>query len=71
MTDKLKPCPFCGGENLGVDHEYDESHEPYDSWVTCFGCDSTGSISYYNKNKDDAVNNAIELWNKRERLDGA
>ncbi|WP_340611132.1 Lar family restriction alleviation protein [Xenorhabdus bharatensis] len=66
MSIEIKPCPFCGGENLGVDHEHDKRNGLYDSWVICFECDSKGPISYYNKSKDDAVDNAINLWNKRE-----
>ena len=36
MTDKLKPCPFCGGEALLHDEEYKECGI---YWVGCFNAD--------------------------------
>ncbi|WP_370688894.1 Lar family restriction alleviation protein [Xenorhabdus anantnagensis] len=64
MTDKLKPCPFCGSNNVNVDCL--DYKSDYDSWVDCLHCDARGPSSYGNENKDISYKNAIELWNKRE-----
>ncbi|MBQ9526705.1 MAG: Lar family restriction alleviation protein [Fretibacterium sp.] len=53
MTEKLKPCPFCGGEMIGV-HEIEDN-----SWlVFCHHC---GGMMRSLVAKD----NAIERWNRR------
>ena len=54
MTDKLKPCPFCGGEayvwlNLETDN--------YD--VECLECGCDFQQHY------GCVDEAIEAWNRR------
>ncbi len=54
--DKLKPCPFCGNEEVGI---------CYDSWdeeyygVKCLIC---GGSIYPDKETEEE---AIEAWNKR------
>ena len=54
MTDKLKPCPFCGGE---ADTEW---HHGY--WgVRCKSC--------YAEVTADGMNDAIEAWNNRKPMD--
>lgn len=54
MTDKLKPCPFCGGE---ADTEW---HHGY--WgVRCTSC--------YAEVTADGMNDAIEAWNTRKPMD--
>jgi len=55
---EFKLCPFCGGENVGV-----ESLGSYNgklSWkqVWCYDCSATG-------NKAETENSAIESWNTR------
>ena len=54
MTDKIKPCPFCGGE---ADAEW---HHGY--WgVRCNNCNAEVIA--------DGMNDAIELWNTRKPMD--
>ena len=54
MTDKLKSCPFCGGE---ADTEW---HHGY--WgVRCNNC--------YAEVTADGMNDAINLWNTRKPMD--
>lgn len=50
--ERFKPCPFCGGKNLHVDLNGQDS-----DWVRCHDCNCTGSIA----NGEDE---AIEKWNK-------
>ena len=63
MMDKLKPCPFCGGQqlydNIGV--HYDESglsDVRYFYSVVCINC-GCRTASFEQKL------NAIESWNRR------
>ena len=58
MTD-LKPCPFCGGEDLEIDHAptYDVYHpDVYE--VHCVECGGRGG-------EDWTKAEAIEAWNTR------
>ena len=55
MSDKLKPCPFCGEEN---DFIYRAAHEG-DSYY-CNSCKAYGHLS--------TPENIKELWNKRADL---
>lgn len=51
MSEELKPCPFCGGNNLSV-----EGITFY--WVECIDCNA--SISGH-----ETEEQAIEAWNRR------
>lgn len=61
MKNKLKPCPFCGGEAL-VDTDY---HAPYGSiqlfYVICRMCLAT-------TRKELREDTAIEIWNTRTEV---
>lgn len=50
MSDKLKPCPFCGGEARLI------GHSPYS--ITCCKCRATTVIC-------DTPEKAINEWNRR------
>ena len=53
MAEKLKPCPFCGGEA--------EACQTYDGFfwkVMCCGCGNC-TLKYVNKEQ------AIDTWNRR------
>ena len=51
MTDKLLPCPFCGGPAQIV------SGGPGCHYVRCEGCSTTGP--------DRLRESAIAIWNRR------
>ena len=51
-TKKLKDCPFCGSDDVGVD-------KPDGYWVA--GCDSCGANSGDCRKKPSA----ISAWNRR------
>lgn len=58
MSDKLKPCPFCGGEvKLVTDFSQNKDH------VYCFECTECGALVYM----DDLIDKdkSIEAWNTR------
>jgi Lar family restriction alleviation protein len=66
----LLPCPFCGGNNLHV------GLDDIDGWmahVACRDCDDmAGPISRYKyADKDEAVEDASTLWNRRASLSPA
>lgn len=55
--DKLKPCPFCGGE-AKVEHEYYSNFTKINYCVSCFSCFSS-TFDF------DTEQEAIEAWNRR------
>ncbi len=62
---KLKPCPFCGSEEL----ELINTHTPY-YWIECVSCccELTCSGDYANTVADHkkAALNVIGKWNRRQ-----
>jgi Lar family restriction alleviation protein len=54
--EKLKPCPFCGFEDIEVDRGEFSSH------ATCIKCEAQGPL-------EESVAKAIEAWNKAYRPD--
>ena len=72
MTDKLKPCPFCGGESkLEITTEcwgHGEYHENY--FIKCMRCGSRGkSEVVYDKTPRQCEADCIENWNRRTNND--
>ena len=53
MTDKLKPCPFCGGEAEML------NYSPSEWLVVCPTCD--GMVERWRNTEKEAV----EQWNRR------
>lgn len=56
MSEKLKPCPFCGGESELVE----EKHGKYSS-LYFVACKGMCIRQYHYKDK----NRAIKAWNRR------
>lgn len=63
MTDKLKPCPFCGGEARIRDLNIKIPYEGIAHFVGCCQCDVRSGISF------DGEQAAIEAWNTRKPMD--
>lgn len=59
MTDKLKPCPFCGGEFITVTYDGEYYYVECNGRDDCNGCDCRGP-------DNEKADSAIELWNKRD-----
>ena len=57
MKDKLKPCPFCGGEATLVEDIYNDQLYNY---VICSNDDCNA-----NTGRCDTEDEAITKWNKR------
>ena len=61
MTDKLKPCPFCGGNNIGVfKHEYFYKSHLYAA--NCYDC-------HFGLKMVATEEEAIKIWNTRKPMD--
>jgi Lar family restriction alleviation protein len=57
MPDQLKPCPFCGGQNVKCDNERDKrGYTVY--FGKCFDC---GAMGHDTRNYDKAT----AAWNTR------
>lgn len=63
---KLKPCPFCGGENINVKVLKNDMGMEYCACV-CACCGAKGSECYTHKhaceNIDNATDKAMHWWN--------
>ncbi|MBR2999707.1 MAG: Lar family restriction alleviation protein [Oscillospiraceae bacterium] len=63
---RLKPCPFCGGNDIGgmqVRFPLPDFEEDGGDWVLgCRACNT--SITFFNKRNKDEV---IEAWNRRAK----
>jgi Lar family restriction alleviation protein len=62
-SDRLKPCPFCGGAAEFV--RIDDEEDPHFGGVVaaCLTCGATSKV--YFPLKDDVKHLLMEAWNKR------
>ena len=62
MTDKLKPCPFCGGDGVLC-----QEQEQY--WIECIVCNARSSAieDYFDDNDYNPAELARESWNRRAK----
>ncbi|OTA16057.1 hypothetical protein Xbed_03529 [Xenorhabdus beddingii] len=65
MTVELKPCPFCGSNDLCPDYEDRGELHKYAAWIVCGKCGSNGPFSKWENSYDNATDSASELWNQR------
>ena len=56
MKDKLKPCPFCGGEARIIEHEFTGANNTYGIKCEC----GTQGFQFW-----ESIDEAIEAWNRR------
>ena len=70
MENKLKPCPFCGNEDIRVysivfkeDILMDLFH--YKADVICANCNTVKVCSVVGENEENCKNKVIEEWNRR------
>ena len=57
MREKVKPCPFCGGEA-----EYSHSHGAAHIWCSNEGCEHIGFVD----SDSPYVDEVIKKWNRRD-----
>lgn len=58
MTEKLRPCPFCGSDSL-----YIPENPVFDYYVRCNNCGSRSDSFFTN------AESAIKAWNMRANND--
>lgn len=62
ITNKLKPCPFCGGEGVHLDKAYSYFR---DIVIYCEGCDMVFTLDDCSTTEEDIAN----AWNRRTIID--
>lgn len=61
IEDDIKPCPFCGSKDIDCfDTDFGVADNPFVYIVQCENCNA----NIYAKSR--ALEDAIELWNKRK-----
>lgn len=69
MSEKLKPCPFCGNDFLGVYtvHGSAEDLFTWEGYVTCHNCNAKGKHFYTlgDMTVEEVKLKAIAGWNER------
>lgn len=59
MGKDLKPCPFCGSEN--VEYTFSENQ----GYIVCMDCLANGPFSNWGSDPKCLVQAAVDVWNKR------
>ncbi|WP_431768955.1 Lar family restriction alleviation protein [Xenorhabdus khoisanae] len=67
---KIKPCPFCGSNDLCPDYEDRGLSIEYSSWIVCGKCSSNGPCSKWENSYTEAESAAIQAWNQRANNGG-
>lgn len=61
--EKLKPCPFCGGEN--IDYDVDDKYMP-DTHIECLNCGACVDLRYSNISVSEKWNRRVEQGKEYE-----
>ena len=74
MKDKLKPCPFCGNEDLEIQVlELKKDLFVDGNWcivdIRCNNCKTLKSRKVLGISEEDCIKDAIRLWNRRANND--
>lgn len=67
MSNKLKPCPFCGGKRILV-NTIERDDRPKCKWtctVFCTSCFGSACNHGFDWTKEEAEEKAIAAWNRR------
>ena len=71
MTEKLKPCPFCGGKNVYI-HDTLSYEEYGEGYVLCPTCGAHCSWMFFDlggcRDPEKVWERTIEAWNRRTTL---
>ena len=67
MTDKLKPCPFCGGQGEITEHweSIGMGANVRQYYVCCESCGARGGMADEYFENGNLRNKAINRWNRR------
>jgi Lar family restriction alleviation protein len=75
VVPELKPCPFCGGDELHIETNSVQPDDFHDAYVVCEDCDAQGrhamTLGGWLPSKDDAKAEAVIAWNSRSAAPAA
>ena len=70
MKNKLKPCPFCGSNDIELQSDFDKTKDPRKNCMTarvkCCNCFATSDTK--DSCGGETEQDAIDAWNKRAIL---
>lgn len=66
--NKLKPCPFCGSNELSIDDPFAVDCRTSSVTIRCGDCDIDFTPSYGSLHPDAATENAVHSWERRHTL---
>lgn len=65
---EIKPCPFCGSENVKpIHHSGSYGYSSSEDYVKCLSCGASGGI-FKDDNCGNHMREAIKKWNRRTFL---
>ena len=74
MSKKLKPCPFCGGDNLYVSDTDCQLDNSIGVYVRCVSCGASLEVEAFHPDPQVRARAAMEdvtgKWNARAELEG-
>ena len=73
MTNKMKPCPFCAGTDIGETVDYDDGTATGTCAFLCVKCNAQGppTAFKYEENTDLVIERAATLWDTRLEVPNA
>lgn len=67
--DKIKPCPFCGGEAFVATVEHPPENGPngyrFHGQIMCRNCQASAGTTGFDLTHEEATRKAIAAWNRR------
>ena len=67
--DKIKPCPFCGGEAFVATVEHPPENRPngyrFHGQIMCRNCQASAGTTGFDLAHEEATRKAIAAWNRR------
>ena len=71
MNSELKPCPFCGNEDIKIEvvlsrHDILSDSEQCIIDIKCYQCKTLKMMAVMGVDKNDCIKEAKRLWNERK-----
>ena len=70
MSDKIKPCPFCGSEDIDIEfvsimNDLFINKNHYKIEFICSDCNVIKPTRTTANNREEAIENVVKIWNRR------